>query len=205
MIVGSFYRLLPLGTTPQMEEPAPKVVIVGDRSVGKTMLVQRMVYNTFTPQQPTYVCNFERLAVRETERGSLMVHIFDTAGEERFDALAPVFVRNASLALVCFPGDSTFAREEERIRRWISFVRGAERDCRIMLVLTKADIAEDSNITQFQSDCAAFILEMGLAGFTTTSAMSGRVSRTSKGTWLSWPTTTGQSAMAQSRARASVE
>ena len=155
----------------EMQAPRyPKVVMAGDVRVGKTSLVQRMVYDQFQDDcRATVAMNFERLPV-ETEQGTLTLDIYDVPGDQKIEMYADVGMRDASAALLCFTSEKTFAAQAEILRAWIERIRNCSEKCKILLVLTKSDLLPDKDVYQFAEECAAFIEEMGLHGPVRTSA-----------------------------------
>jgi small GTP-binding protein len=80
---------------------ASKVVFLGPSSSGKTSLIHRFVKGSFYDQQPTIGTAFY---TREVDTGSDVVslHIWDTAGMERYKSLVPRYSKGASVAVIVF-------------------------------------------------------------------------------------------------------
>ena len=91
-----------------MSDPTPtsvKVVIVGESTVGKSSLAQRFVKNEFDDFQETTVgacCLSKLIAIPDGVGKKLRVEIWDTAGQERYRGMAPLYYRNAKIALVVY-------------------------------------------------------------------------------------------------------
>eukprot|EP00959_Pyramimonas_sp_CCMP1952_P473961 9502643-Pyramimonas_sp.AAC.2 len=69
--------------------------VVSSGRVGKTSLVLRYVQNTFCDTQPATI-QASYLTKRITVDGkTINLAIWDTAGQERFDALGPIYYRDA--------------------------------------------------------------------------------------------------------------
>jgi Ras-related protein Rab-7A len=88
-----------------------KVLVLGDRGVGKTAIVHRFTAAEFRPDfKATIGVDFfvSRIAV---DNSFVELQIWDTAGEERHDALAPVVFRGADACVLVFdvsdPGSFT--------------------------------------------------------------------------------------------------
>ncbi|GIQ87666.1 small GTPase superfamily, Rho type, partial [Kipferlia bialata] len=71
------------------------------------------------------------------------VKVWDTAGSEHFNALSPIYYRNACCALVVFDITSR-AKYEEAINQWRQQVMDAAPDCQIILVGNKSDLVSPS-------------------------------------------------------------
>lgn len=79
-----------------------KVALVGDTSVGKTCLAVRFVSNIFSiAQASTSGASFMRKTV-QLEDKTIKFQIWDTAGQEKFRSLAPMYYRSAAAVVVVF-------------------------------------------------------------------------------------------------------
>lgn len=68
-----------------------KVVVLGDKSVGKTCLVLRFIEGYFAPKQQSTIGAFFLTKKFSLPNGTLCkMQLWDTAGQERFRAMAPV-------------------------------------------------------------------------------------------------------------------
>ena len=79
-----------------------KLVLLGDSRVGKSSVVVRFVRNEFDPYKfPTIGATFltQSVAVGDT---LVKFEIWDTAGQEKYRSLAPLYYRGASAALVVY-------------------------------------------------------------------------------------------------------
>ena len=81
-----------------------KVVLIGESGVGKTSIINRYTLNKFKSQQPaTSGANFvTKNIIMEDENQSIKFEIWDTAGQEKFRALAKVFYKNAAVCILVF-------------------------------------------------------------------------------------------------------
>ena len=68
-----------------------KVVVLGDKSVGKTCLVLRFIEGYFAPKQQSTIGAFFLTKKFTLPNGEMCkMQLWDTAGQERFRAMAPV-------------------------------------------------------------------------------------------------------------------
>jgi small GTP-binding protein len=68
-----------------------KVVVLGDKSVGKTCLVLRFIEGYFAPKQQSTIGAFFLAKTFTLPNGAqCKMQLWDTAGQERFRAMAPV-------------------------------------------------------------------------------------------------------------------
>merc|ERR1712228_1103448 len=94
-----------------------KLVLLGDSRVGKSSVVIRFVKNEFDQYKfPTIGATFLTWGVSV---GNYLVkfEIWDTAGQEKYRSLAPLYYRGASAALVVY--DITNRESFENARKWI--------------------------------------------------------------------------------------
>lgn len=77
-----------------------KAVILGDSGVGKTSLVARWVRGSYDRNTtPTVGANHQRKCVTIDDT-DVEVFLWDTAGQEQFQALTPLYSRMSSVAIV---------------------------------------------------------------------------------------------------------
>jgi small GTP-binding protein len=112
-----------------LESLSFKVVLIGDKAVGKSSLVLRFVRDAFSESvQTTIGAAFASKDVPVTTRsgnGTAKLQLWDTAGEELYRAMTRSFFRDAAAALVVFDVTS---------RDSFAHVRGRE--------VTDADVAD---------------------------------------------------------------
>eukprot|EP00658_Telonema_sp_P-2_P020109 TRINITY_DN17921_c0_g1_i3.p2 TRINITY_DN17921_c0_g1~~TRINITY_DN17921_c0_g1_i3.p2 ORF type:complete len:206 (+),score=63.35 TRINITY_DN17921_c0_g1_i3:137-754(+) len=80
-----------------------KVVVLGDAGVGKTSVIQRFIAGNFEEwTKATVGASFASKTVRTESDGNVKLSIWDTAGQEQFQSMAPIYYRNANAALLVF-------------------------------------------------------------------------------------------------------
>ncbi|RZC39693.1 Ras, Miro, and/or Arf domain containing protein [Asbolus verrucosus] len=128
-----------------------KVVILGSVAVGKTSIVLRYVNNSFDcPSVPTIGASFVSCTLL-IEDITVKLQIWDTAGAERFKALAPMFYRNANAAIIVF--DVTFKPSFESVRQWIAELKtNVKNPMKLYVVGNKVDLAERREISRHDAE-----------------------------------------------------
>ena len=118
-----------------------RVVMIGDSGVGKTSILSRLVDHRFNKhEQSTVGVNFQ-LYVREMADVRLEMQIWDTAGQEKFRALGPIYYRNSVAAVAVFSLDNT--ESLDRIGWWLEqFTNAAGTNVVIAIAANKADIED---------------------------------------------------------------
>ena len=123
-----------------------RVVTIGDASVGKTSLTSRLVDKTFNQFEPSTVgANYQTHTV--SANGEFIVlQIWDTAGQEKFKSLSPIYFRNALAAVVVF--SLVNRRSFEKLNDWIkSFKDVAGEQALVYIAANKKDLVEDYEIS----------------------------------------------------------
>lgn len=116
-----------------------KIVLVGSAHTGKTSIINRYIYGGFTPHtmpstQPAFFQKKVNNGTIETQ-----LEIWDTAGQEQYHALSPMFYRDADGGIVVF--DLTDSSSFAKSKQWINEIRAARGDaCTIVLVGNKSDL-----------------------------------------------------------------
>jgi small GTP-binding protein len=84
------------------KSPASKVVLLGDSRVGKTSIIARQIQG-FHPAavSSTIGCHCSELQISVDQR-LFNLQVWDTAGQEMYRALVPVYLRGAQAALLVY-------------------------------------------------------------------------------------------------------
>ena len=130
--------------TSQSDSPF-RVVTIGEESVGKTSITNRLVGDNFNPYEPgTIGANYQQYTEIVNE-AKVDVQIWDTAGQEKFKSLGPIYFRNAAAAVVVF--SLTSKTSFDKIDYWIeSFRNVAGPDAIIYIVANKTDLTSDFQV-----------------------------------------------------------
>jgi len=118
-----------------------KLVVVGDGAVGKTSLLISYATDKFpTDYVPTVFENYT--AQMKTSDRTILLHLWDTAGQEDYDRLRPLSYPGADLILLCFSLCSHSSYESIKIK-WFPEVRHHIPDVPYFLVGTKLDLKNE--------------------------------------------------------------
>ena len=101
-----------------------KVVLIGESGVGKTSIISRYINNTFTSvlMSTTGASFASKTMMLEKENQSIKFEIWDTAGQEKFRALAKVFYKNAAVCILVY--DITRKTSFEELKKyWITEIK----------------------------------------------------------------------------------
>ena len=125
-----------------------KVILVGDSNVGKTSILQRYAKDTFRGDiEPTIGPQFMSRLVEVEETGTtLKLQIWDTAGQEKYRSVTPIYYRDAAAAICVF--DVTSEVSLEAAERWVQDLREyAPAHIILALAGNKSDLYDQEEVT----------------------------------------------------------
>jgi small GTP-binding protein len=120
--------------------PESKIVFVGDSGVGKTSILRYLLTNiSQTNHEPTIGCNCQEVnLVIDGENVTLMA--WDTAGQEVYRAIVPIYTRDAAAALIVY--DVSSLTSFRSIEHWHSVVMEHQSSSiNLYVVANKIDLA----------------------------------------------------------------
>eukprot|EP01111_Echinosteliopsis_oligospora_P002687 TRINITY_DN1407_c0_g1_i2.p1 TRINITY_DN1407_c0_g1~~TRINITY_DN1407_c0_g1_i2.p1 ORF type:complete len:272 (+),score=76.93 TRINITY_DN1407_c0_g1_i2:135-950(+) len=120
-----------------------KLVVVGDGAVGKTSLLISYATNNF-PQDyvPTVFENYTAKKKRGDEH--ILLHLWDTAGQEEYDRLRPLSYPGADVVLLCFSTVSQASYDAVR-EKWAPEVNHYLPEVPHILIGTKIDLRAENH------------------------------------------------------------
>jgi small GTP-binding protein len=143
-----------------------KVIVVGSSGVGKTSLINVFIGEGFDCNaQPTIAPAFCSKEVRLPDGNAVELHIWDTAGQEKFQSIGGMFYRDADIAIVCFDASTMGS-----IPEWAARVREQVSDCAILLAGTKSDLLSDEGTGPFMAAGNRYKDDVNARAFFLTSA-----------------------------------
>jgi len=121
-----------------------RVSILGDSGVGKTSLYDRLTYQAFEPDKYRGSLNIEFGTHEFDYEGDLYsLQLFDTHGQERFDAITRLYYRSAVILLVFdLTNPSSF---ENLINKWLPDARSKGSPTTLFwLIGAKSDLVDEN-------------------------------------------------------------
>jgi small GTP-binding protein len=120
---------------------AYKVILLGDAGVGKTSIVNRRCCNEFSERVPMTV-GLSNLATIVQVRGSpVELKIWDTAGQEKYSALIPMFSRNSDVCILV--ADASNLESIHHLPKWEAALRNSACSAPIAVAVNKIDLVDD--------------------------------------------------------------
>jgi len=118
-----------------------KLVVVGDGAVGKTSLLISYATGDFpTEYVPTVFENYT--AQLELNNATILLHLWDTAGQEDYDRLRPLSYPGSDIVFLCFSVVNKTSYDAIKIK-WFPEVHHYVPSVPIMLLGTKLDLREE--------------------------------------------------------------
>ena len=114
-----------------------KIVLLGKEGVGKSTMIYRIRFGSFEgAREATIGAAFMSYKIIDEQGNIIPLHFWDTAGNERFTRLLPMYIRGALVVLVCFSDYSDL----QTISKYVEDVWRVEPMAKIILVGTKVDL-----------------------------------------------------------------
>ena len=122
-----------------------KVILVGNSNVGKTCIVQQGVKGEFRNDSvPTLGAAYSSKIITIGQR-SVNLQIWDTAGQEKYRGMAPMYYRGGKVALVCYAINDKASFKG--INSWINDLKeNADPSVIIFIVANKCDLEEQREV-----------------------------------------------------------
>lgn len=147
-----------------------KLVLLGDSGVGKTSIVQRYVHGYINEFQlatigAAYLTKYENMGEK-----TVKFNLWDTAGQEKYRNLAPLYYREAQAAVVVY--DITEKKSVNSAKSWITELEGqlGKGSAQIAIVGNKLDLEDERQV--IASEVESWASERGFF-HKEVSAMSG--------------------------------
>ena len=126
--------------------PYCKIIFIGDPSVGKSSILSRFYDDKFDLEyQPTIGLDFQHKSY-EINGHTIKLYLYDTAGQEKFKSLIPMYIRDANVILIVY--DISVKESFIHVEQWFKETEDLKRkDAILVLVGNKKDLEENRQIT----------------------------------------------------------
>jgi small GTP-binding protein len=145
-----------------------RVVLIGDSQVGKTSLIHRFVRSSFEKQQKSTIGAVFHTYEQTWDGRHVIMQIWDTAGQEKYRSLGPIYYRNSAAGIAVF--DVTDAETLPALEKWISEFKKYTEEPLLFVVGNKIDLTDAQAVKQ--DEAKAFAEGQGATCFFT-SAKTG--------------------------------
>ncbi|CAJ0919983.1 unnamed protein product, partial [Mesorhabditis belari] len=125
-----------------------KVVFLGESGVGKTSIVLRYDGKGFDTSIRATLGASYLVSTIPIAATNIELQIWDTAGQERFRSMVPIYLRKTDVAILVY--DITDIRSFDQLNTWVHFLRNAETNDAMKLVLigNKTDLEMKRTVDQ---------------------------------------------------------
>ncbi len=116
-----------------------KIVLVGECSVGKTALTQRLVYDMYQKRMnATIGVDYSTKIFKMNDTSRVKLQMWDTAGQENFISLIRTYYKDVAGAIIVY--DVCDRRTFDRVKFWYSELKkNSGEDYPILIVGNKID------------------------------------------------------------------
>jgi small GTP-binding protein len=150
-------------------QPPLKVVLLGESGSGKTSIITRYTEGIFTGGLEPTVGGLSSAVKFDFEGHIFDLVLWDTAGQEKYRGLTPMYYRSAMAAIIVF--DLTNHESFEQVPAWISELQANVGSIVIAICGNKSDCGESRVIDQ---ENARALAESARTLYCETSAKTGK-------------------------------
>lgn len=125
-----------------LRSPVYRIVVVGDESVGKTSMVNTLISQVFNENEPSTVGSNFQSYISFVDSRRIELQIWDTAGQEKYRALGPIYYRNSLGAIVVF--SLTSHHSFESLQSWINGFRDSTGENTLVYIAANKSDLEDA-------------------------------------------------------------
>jgi small GTP-binding protein len=160
-------------SVPKPPPTRPRVITIGDSSVGKTSIINALIGNGFNPYEQSTIGANWHFYVEIVKGEPVELQLWDTAGQERYRSLVSVYYRNSVAVLVVY--DITNRDSFKSVPGWIEAFRSvAGTENAVFVVGNKSDLRDRRTVT-FE-EASEWAQEMGFDFFETSARTSDGIS-----------------------------
>ncbi|XP_070490695.1 ras-related protein Rab-21 [Chironomus tepperi] len=156
-----------------------KVVLLGEGKVGKTSILLRFVHDQFNKQhlstiQASFLNKKINFETDDNRNCRVNLNIWDTAGQEMFHSLGPIYYRNSQGAILVY--DISSADSFEKIKMWIKELKkvvGDEIVC--VIVGNKIDLQKEGKTNYDPEPHIQYAKSVGALHFLTSAKLNEHI------------------------------
>ncbi|OHS94076.1 Ras-related protein Rab-21 [Tritrichomonas foetus] len=129
------------------EKSGAKVVLLGNSGAGKTSILQSQLQNLSNISiQPTIGCQFHEVPININNE-TVALKVWDTAGQEVYRSIVPVYVRDAAAAILVY--DITDLSSFQSLDQWRSLLLEEQTgNVALHVVCNKIDLVDDAKVDE---------------------------------------------------------
>jgi small GTP-binding protein len=129
-----------------------KILLIGDKNIGKTSILNRYLYNNFyEKQKKTIGIDFYKTSI---VKNNIMynLNIWDTSGDNIYDSVIKLYYRGLDVVLLIF--DASDLNSLQKIKNWYDdeYKKNIYSSVKVIIVGTKFDLIEEKDINTFKKN-----------------------------------------------------
>lgn len=114
-----------------------KIILLGDGRVGKTSILNKYINNIFNDSEEVSInCSYFQKNL-DFNNQKFTFCLWDTAGQEKFNALNSIYYRDAKGAILVY--DVSIKETFKKVEKWMNELKLSNKDCVIYLAGNKID------------------------------------------------------------------
>jgi small GTP-binding protein len=118
-----------------------KVVLLGNSGVGKTSLAQRFLSKDFDPSISSTIGPMHSTSTIDVDGIGVNINLWDTAGQEQFRSIVPLYIRGSRSAIIVASVDSI--ESFHSIPGWVELLNSSQEEpVRALLAVNKTDLRD---------------------------------------------------------------
>lgn len=127
-----------------------KVVLVGSSAVGKTSIINQLVKRKFEDLVFSTVVGSSVTIDISTDNKVVPLNIWDTAGQEQYRSVVPMYFKGASVVILVF--DLSRRESFEDVESWYETAKQSEENMKVVLVGNKTDLEDKRVVTKQEAE-----------------------------------------------------
>ena len=133
------------------ELPKYKLIFLGDQGVGKSCILNRFMNDTFSEEyQATIGLDFQSKNI-QIDNQDIHLLLYDTAGQEKFRSLIPMYTRDANIILLVY--DVASKESFNNLSNWLNDLNNINKDEVIFAVVgNKTDLDDRREVNSDEGE-----------------------------------------------------
>jgi Ras-related protein Rab-6A len=133
------------------ENPKYKLIFLGDQGVGKSCILNRFLNDKFVEEyQATIGLDFQSKNV-QIDNQDIHLLLYDTAGQEKFRSLIPMYTRDANIILLVY--EVTSKDSFLHLNHWLNDLTTVKKDEVIFVVVgNKTDLEDKREVSREEGE-----------------------------------------------------
>ena len=135
------------------EEQTYKVTLIGQSGVGKTCIIAQFINNSFDPDTISSAsAQFLRKVITFEDDKRITFDIWDTAGQEKYRAMAKVFYKDATAVILVYDITNKTSFEEMKNYWYPQVKENGQKDVIYAVAANKSDLYEQQKVSDEEGE-----------------------------------------------------